>query len=323
MTIARYVKGIRNFIAPYIKRGNILETSQRCCISIGAKEITLLIIDKVGEQTELLATDIIQYEGIENLSFVLSNINQKYLLSAVPLYWLLNPDDYQLFVMDTLPVKEEEFAEALKWRARSLINYPVEQASLDYFNLPGKRGSNTTMMALIAARSGYLEQVVNIAKDTNLNLTTIYIPELAMKNLAAIYETDEKCTAVIYFYDKGTILNISSKQVLYFTRRLNYNSTTAQNANNFEPICLDVLRYFDFFQSQWRLNSPNRIFVISDKDVSEVISALSQHLMLTVESFHIRVPSKGAEPFTELSNQYLLPYGCALREEGTNAPSRS
>lgn len=315
MTITRYVRNIKNFIEPYIKRGNILETSQRCCLNIGAKEITLLIIDKAGDQTELLSTDVIQYDGIDNLSFVLSNVNQKYLLSAVPLYWLLNPEDYQLFVMDTLPVKEEEFTEALRWRARSLLTYPVEQASIDYFNLPAKRGSNTGMMGLVAAKLAYLEQIDKIVKDTNLNLTTIYIPELALRNLAALYETDEKCTAVIYFYDKGTILNITYKKTLYFTRRLNYSSTTAQNANNFEPICLDVLRYFDFFQSQWRLTSPSRIFVISDKDVSEMIDALSQHLMLTVEMFHIKVPTKGKEPFTELAHNYLLPYGCTLREE--------
>jgi MSHA biogenesis protein MshI len=247
---------------------------------------------------------------------VLSDINQRYLLATTPIYWLLSPDDYQLFITDTLPVKKEEFRDALKWRARSLLSYPVEEAMLDYFTLPAKKGTTGPMLALTAVKADLISKVVRVIKKSGLNLTMIYIPELALRNLSSLYETDEKSTGVIYFYNNGAILNITSQKTLYFSRRLNWTSATAALPNNAEQVCLDIMRYFDFFQTQWRMPGPSRIFVAAEeKSVDEIASALSQHLTISVQPFDLKIPDEGNKPEQVIGNPFLLPYGCALCEE--------
>lgn len=315
MLISKYAKEVKRFFEPFFVEKQPVSTTQRCCISLANSEITFIQLNKTQGETELLLSEQLQYDDFNTLPLILTSLVKKHNLQFIPTYWLLPPDDYQLFLIDSLPVEKDEVRDALNWRIRNLINYPIEDAKIDYFKLPPKKTSSENMIGAVAARINNLIKVIDILQKAGLYITTIDIPEFALRNLTAITERDEKSTAFIYFYKQEFILNITRQKTLYFTRRINYQINHDTKEINFELISLEVLRYFDYFQSQWRYPSPSRIYVAGDINSSDLIKKLSEYLLTTVELFPLNNIILNKEKADIIKKKFLLTFGCALREE--------
>lgn len=291
-------------------------TTYRCCISLNSNEITLLYINKTQNSIELIQSDAFHFDNFDSLPLVFSNFAKKHDLESAPIYWLLSPTDYQLTLIDSLPVPKEEFNDALTWRLRNLISYPLNEAVIDSFKFPAKKTSEGGMVGAVTAKTKSLIQIVNLLENIDLNLTAIDIPELAMRNLTALHEDDEKSTAFLYFFDNMLILNITCQKLLYFTRRISLNENNHTSPEAFEKLSLEILRYFDYFQSQWRYPTPGRIYVGAHKKNSEEIAAsLSTYLLLPVEKFPLKHFLLSKDKVDTLEKDYLLQLGCALRED--------
>ncbi len=65
-------------------------------------------------------------------------------------------------------------------------------------------------------------------------------------------------------------------------------SRTADNSIDCEKLSLEILRYFDFFRSQWRLSAPARIFVSKqDDDAATIAKTLSNRLLNAVVPYKL------------------------------------
>lgn len=316
--ITKYANYLQQWIKPFIEKKQPEQTTERCCISISSNEISFIHLNQIQDTTELLLAETFKYEDLDSLPLMFSGFVKTHDLSLIPTYWLLIPEDYQLFLIESLSATPEELNDALKWRIRSLINYPLEEAVIDYFMLPTKKSASNTnpFIAAIAAKAPPLTTTIKILEKCGINLTIIDIPELALRNLSAFYEKDEKSTAFIYFYENIAILNITHKKSLYFTRRINLYVENESIRKDYEQLSLDLLRYFDYFQSQWRYPSPNRIFIASEKsDIENIATSLSKHLLLTVEPFPLNTILVENNLSSLVDKKFLLPIGCALRKD--------
>lgn len=321
MQFEKYTKEFRRLIKPLFPEKQAEINTRRCCVTLHENEISLLYLDNTADGLHLLLTETFKFADMDSLSLVLTGAVKKNGLEHCPTYWLLSPDDYQLLLIESLQVEKTEMRDALTWRIRTLINYPIDEAVIDYFTLPAKKSSpNSPLIAAVSAKSGLLLEKINLFKKCELRINTIDIPELALKNLTSLYEDDEKSTAFIYFYQNTAILNITRQKTLYFTRRLALSSTINATAKEFESIGLDILRYFDYFQSQWRYPSPTRVFVASEQlDSATIAKFLSEYLSLSVQPFSLKTVFPDNSQINSLQQQYLLTLGCAMREEGMHA----
>lgn len=326
MEVAQYTKELRRWLKPLFAPKPLPVTTRRCCIHCSPQSISLLHFNKTQDAIESLYIETLPYSDLKELGSALQEIVKKHDLHLIPTYWLLSPENYQLFLIESLPVEPKEFHDALNWRIRSLINYPLEEAVVDYFTLPNKKGSSArgAMIGAVVANINQLKIITECFTASGLCLTTIDIPELAMRNLSALYEDDEKSTAFIYFYEDKAILNITKQKILYFTRSINLTLNTTTNQKNYELISLDILRYFDYYQSQWRNPSPHRIFIGTEKDNAETIAkSLSEHLLLTAEPYALKLSLANKDELHMLENKHLLMTGCALRDGKQNATTRN
>jgi MSHA biogenesis protein MshI len=315
--LEKYTKELQRWIEPFFKQKQPDLTTERCAFNIIGNHIIFLHVNYVENAIDICRYESLHFEDLEHLPLVLAGIVKKYQLENIPTYWLLTSEDYQLFLIETLPVAKDELREALNWRVRSLINYPIEEAVIDYFLIPGKKTApNQPMVAAITAKAPHLEVTLNLLDKCNLHLTTIDIPELALRNLTALYENDEKTTAMLYFQDNTVILNISREKTLYFTRRIPFASTVTNTTNQYETLSLDILRYFDYFQSQWRHPAPTRVFAAAAKgNTAEIAKSLSDYLLVTVEPYAIKNVLLPDNKKAVFESTYLLTLGCALRGE--------
>lgn len=134
----------------------------------------------------------------------------------------------------------------------------------------------------------------------------------------------KKSTGMLYFFENIALLNITRTKTLYFTRRINLMRDPENPMKEYEQLSLDILRYFDYFQSQWRLPSPTRIFVSSEiKDIAILAKNLSEFLSLTVEPYSLAPIFAGQPNKPLLEKKYLLALGAALRQENIDAQSRN
>lgn len=323
--ITEYTKKIKNWLDPFLIEEPPL-TTKRCCIQISSKRLSCLYINKTSEVVELLSTTSVEITDLDSLSLILPTITKQNDLKNSPVYWLLAPEDYQLFLIETLPVHQEEFEQALRWRIRSLISFPIEEAIIDHFFLPPKKNTANPMVAAVVSRKNNFQPMIDLFNQINLNLKIITIPELALCHLTTLYENDERSTAMLYFHQNMVILNITREKTLYFTYRLNWNNSANPVNADYEQLTLDIMRYFDYFQGQWRHPSPSRVFIISEQlDDEKIATALSEHLLMPVERY---VPQSSPvltvqEKCSQLERTFLLPFGCALSEEKIYATPKS
>ncbi len=328
MDLSTYTKQLtdklRMLAKSYLKEEESLSATERCCISFKEHELSILTLSRATGINQILNHQTIHFDDLKSLALILRGLAEKNDLSQTPIYWMLDLEDYQINLIESLPVPADEIQTALSWRIRSLINYPIDEAVLEYFQLPAKKSTqNTPFIGAVTAKKALLQPVISLLKDVGLHLVTIDIPELAMLNLAAIYETDEKCTAFVYFFKNIAILNISSQKILYFTRRINIPSST-DGVMDYEKLSLEILRYFDFFRSQWRLSSPTRIFASTESgDINLIAKALSERLLNTVSPYTLSEPTLSDSLKSEVESKYLLNYGCLLRKDDANATARN
>ncbi len=327
MELATYTKQltnkIKNLAHSYMKTEEELSTTQRCCMSISNNELSLACTNHYPNSDEILFLDKLKFDDKKSLTLILSGVAERHQLALTPIYWLLNPEDYQINLIESMPVPKNEFQTALNWRIRSLIDYPIDEAALESFELPAKKNSaNTPLIAAVTARRTQLNEIVSLVKNASLHLVTIDIPELALLTLAALHENDEKTTAFLYFYERIVILNISCQKVLYFTRRIPI-ITSADSTIDYEKLSLEILRYFDFFRSQWRLASPTRIFAFSESGNTPIIAkAMTERLLNNVEAYTLPSTTLTQENKDKITTQYLLDYGCLLRKDSGNVTTR-
>lgn len=319
--ITEFATKLLDRVRPYIEEQKPEPTTHRCCISLEDNHVTIIHINKLEDTTEILLTESLHYDHLDNLSLVLSGLVSQYELEGMPMYWLLSQEAYQFFLIESLPVPKEEFLDALNWRIKSLIAFPVEDAAIDYFNLPPKKASATSsMLAVAIAKKSYLKPYIDIFKQCGLRLEAIDIPELALRNLSAAYETDEKNTAFLYFHNNDVLMNITSEKKLYFSRRLSIEKSSESASRDYETLSLEIMRYLDYFQSQWRRPMPSRVFVGSEREnTKEIAEILSKNLLITVEPYSIKSVLADKNKLHLLEKKYLLTLGCAMREDINSA----
>lgn len=323
--IATHLDTMRQRIQNIFKRQRTkITTPNRACLYQSETHLSFLAIDATTLPYKILDVENDKLEGTSAYHLIKVFVKDAG-LHGTPLSLLLHPTEYEILLLEALPIPKDELKEALTWRVRSLVSYAPEDILLDYIQLPGKKNApDSPLIAAIVSSSKKISNKINQLKDCGLLLKVIDIPELAMRNLTIPYENDEKSSAFIYFFKKLVILNITRQKQLFFTRRVTLPKTELTE-NDYEQIGLEILRYFDYYQSQWRFPTPTRIFIASEMNNAEKIALiLSDSLMNPVIPYKIpeNMFNSGSEEHRGVKEQQnieknLLALGGLLR--GDNA----
>ena len=305
------IKEATHLYARFTHKTNFIATPQLCCIHLHSNTISLASISRKSGQPDLLLCDISSYQKEEDFSTALALLVKKNHLENVPCSLLLNSEQYQLLQIEALPVTPAEFQAAIRWKIKDLIHIPLNDAVIDHFPMPLQKTANPQkMMTVVVASLNYLQKISDKIKTCGLNLTTIDIPELGLRNIAGLYERDEKSTALIYLQENQNQLLITRQKNVYFSRRLEAGLET-----NLDKLALEVQRSFDYYQSQWRQPPPaNVVFATTSLDL---VKDLSQRLTTPVEILDLAQQMTVLQKLDlQQQTNYLLAIGGALRENG-------
>lgn len=170
---------------------------------------------------------------------------------------LIEAADYSLVLVDTPEVPPAELRAAMRWRVKELIDFHIDDAVIDVFDVPAGDGRATRRMYAVAARSERVQRVVAAAKTAGLALDVIDIPEFALRNLAVRLPEDEVGVALIHFDARHGLVTITRRGALYFSRRLDCGRERLQEhgpaltpalEGTLDALTIEIQRSLDFYE---------------------------------------------------------------------------
>jgi|WetSurMetagenome_2_1015567.scaffolds.fasta_scaffold02718_10 MSHA biogenesis protein MshI len=240
---------------------------------------------------------------------------------------LLGHGQYQLLQVDapdnatTLP--REELRESLRWRVKEMVDFPVDQAGIDVLDIPVPGGRTPQLFVVLAGREAQQARV-RLFQDAKAPLAAIDIPELAQRNLAALFEEANRGLALVSFdtCDKaGGLLTVSYQGELIMTRHLDVSGPELASANAeglHERVLLDIQRSLDNFDRNYSSITLNRLLIGPLPGGDAFASYLGTNLSLPVsranlgEVLDLSAVPRLAELQVQAESWFAL--GAALRE---------
>jgi MSHA biogenesis protein MshI len=136
---------------------------------------------------------------------------------------LLKPDQYQILLVEAPAVKPEELKSAVRWRIKDMLDYHVDDATIDVLDVPAPQGAaaqRTHYMYTVVAKNETIRATVERFNAAGIPLSVIDIPDTAQRNLAARLEADNRAVMALTFDSYGGLITVSFAGELYLSRRL-------------------------------------------------------------------------------------------------------
>lgn len=240
-------------------------------------------------------------------------------LTNVVCNFVVSAGNYQLLLGEAPKVPPEELAEALRWRIKDLITYPISDAVLDAFLLPedSARGATRMAYAVVSQRSTIV-QILAQVKAAQLVLNAIDIPELVLRNLANSCCDTKRGIALVKLGRGGGSLQIIRDGELYLSRQfsLAYNAGLLDELPA-ESLALELQRSLDYFERQMRQSPPAHIYIFGENVTSDKLTAdIRNNLAVQIDMLNLESGlqlGSDVQPHT-LSLCYHA-IGAALRED--------
>jgi MSHA biogenesis protein MshI len=234
---------------------------------------------------------------------------------------LLPAGQYQLLQIEAPAVAAEELRNAVRWKIKDMVDFPVEDAGIDC--LPPVAGARAGQIYAVAAGRSVLQSWVRLFQDAKAPLAAIDIPELAQRNVAALFEDKNRGLALLAFDEGGGRLTFTYQGELYFSRHIDVapgEMAAAESGVLFERVLLDVQRTLDNVDRSYSAIPISRLLVSPPPGAAKFVDYLRENLYQPVETLdfakHIDIANVPALANPAAQGQALLAIGAALREGG-------
>jgi hypothetical protein len=200
---------------------------------------------------------------------------------------------YRLVTSDVPDVPREEWCDAMRWRLKDQIDFPVDDALIDILGVPQDTQLRQTspVMAFVAQRAEYNRMALT-ADDLGLGWSAIEVPESALRNLSALAETEDQAHALMVFGESYGMLVITYRGELLMTRNIEVaisavtGSVEARGAA-LGRAALEVLRTLDTFERMHSQVTLAGLSVVPPEGGEEVLEVLADLVYVPVKGFEL------------------------------------
>jgi MSHA biogenesis protein MshI len=203
---------------------------------------------------------------------------------------LLSPGSYQFLQTEAPDVPKEEMREALRWQVKDMVDFPVDQATLDMLEIPqSPSGGSRRMAYVVISRNEQLLPLITHFRQADVGLAAIDIPEMAQRNLAALCELDDRGLALLSFDESGGLLTFTAKGELYMVRRVEVGLKQLVSADDerrqqlLDRIGLELQRSLDNFDRQFSFIPVSRLLLAPGPAAVMLQNFLGDYLGMPVD----------------------------------------
>lgn len=291
-------------------------------IRIGERIDLAHVIRSAGKLPEIRISESFQIDGTPRDA--LARLAQHKGLKRFRCASLLGESQYRVAQLEAPAVPPEERVQALRWRLKDMVDFPVDAASVAVADIPAEGSRQPSVFAIVAPREVIAERMA-LFHEARVPLEAIDIPEMAVRNVAALFEEPNRGLAFLALNSGESLLTITYAGELYLSRRIEVSSQALADADEerrqqmLERLALELQRTLDNFDRQYGFISVSRLLVCSEFDCADTVSGLAHNLYLPVQVADLaQVAEFTAVPelrSVERQAQCLLAIGAALRSE--------
>jgi MSHA biogenesis protein MshI len=240
---------------------------------------------------------------------------------------MLRPGEYDLLLVEAPNVPRAEMKSALRWKVKDLVDYPIDNATIDFLDIPTEDGAaagRTQQLYAVLARNDVIQARIQKFHDAGIALAVIDIPETAQRNIAALYEDQDRGVALAYFGSDWGLLTISRRGELYFSRRLDFGvealAADEEEADGpLDRVALEIQRTLDHFERQFRHVAVNKVLVAPTGTPTRLREVLQARFEMPVQHIDLGdvLAFHGAAADANTQWRLFHHFGAALRDTPT------
>jgi MSHA biogenesis protein MshI len=237
---------------------------------------------------------------------------------------LLAPGQYQMQLVEAPNVPAPERKAAVRWKLKDLLDYPVDQATIDVVDVPpGRSGARAHYVYAVSARNEQIAARMKLFHDARMPLAAIDVPEMAQRNVARLFEEPGRGLAMLVFGEYGGMLTFTCDGELYLARQtdISLSQLTSLSGSTrdqvMERMVLELQRSLDHFDRQFSDVTLSRLLLAPLPPELGVQEYLADNLYVPVQTFDLAevVDLPGAPELRQPERQpfRLHVLGAALR----------
>lgn len=266
----------------------------------------------------------------------LERLSREFKLARYHCSTLLRAGEYDLLMVEAPNVPRGELKSALRWKVKDMVDYKIEDATLDVLDIPpgeqtGGDGPGHHVLAVLA-RNEVISARVRQFEQARIPLSAIDIQETAQRNIATLYEENGQGVLLLYFGRDWGLLTISHGGELYLARRLDMGVEQliaheskggglriAQEGEGDEPlerVALEIQRTLDHFERQFGHVAVGKLLLAPTGQATRLPGTLRTRFTIPVQQLDLRaVLAFGHAPPDEHTQWRLFHhFGAALRD---------
>jgi len=241
-------------------------------------------------------------------------------------------DTYSLLLVEAPEVPPEELRAAVRWKIQDYIDFHVDDAVIDVFDVPAHKGAGKPrLMYAVAARLPMVRERAELVQDADLDLAVVDIVELAQRNIAAQLPEDASGVALLSLSDTSGLITLTRQATLYLARRLETGvrafdelrpQDTGERLNGalqswLDTLVVEVQRSLDYYESNFAQPAIANLVVAPFEGWGEPMTRyLAEQLGIAVRVLDLNRLVDCAQPLeAEVQARCLPAIGAALRRE--------
>jgi MSHA biogenesis protein MshI len=244
-------------------------------------------------------------------------------LPRMPVSGVLQPGDYQLALVEAPDVPPAELRAAMRWRLKDAIDFRVEEAVIDVFEVPAQsRGGQGRMMYAVAARRTVVDRIGTALAATQA-FDVVDVPELCLRNLVGLMPAAAAGVALLHLGELSASVIIVRGKTFYFARQMDLQATLhidsagAGAPVNSANVVLELQRSLDYYERHFDQPPITNLLISPGGPRAEALAAdLVKETGFKVTALDLNSALRCATPISvEVQSRCLLAVGAALREE--------
>lgn len=293
-------------------------------ICVTANGVHFAHIKLMGSKAQVLVCAYHELNGVT--SAALEKLRKDLRIADYQFTTLLAPGEYQMLLLDAPNVHADEMKSAIRWRIKDSLNYLIDDATIDVLKIPANKdaGERPQSLYAVAVPNNTVRKIESLFEKARIELNVIDIPEMAQRNIAALFEEDGRGLALLAFDDSGGLLTFTSGGELYLARRIEITLAQLQDGDesvrqqNLERLELELQRSMDYFGRQYSHISLARLLISAPEQLG-LVSLLAHSMDLPVEQLDLAqvfdIRTVPALRDSEFAARAFFPLGAALRHE--------
>ena len=262
-------------------------------------------------------------------------------LEGRSIYTTLLTSDYDLEMVEKPEVAENELCQAVRWKIKDSLSFDIDNAIVDVFEIPNlKERGRTPLVYVAAADKNLLKQRVQLLEEQSLQVESIDIAELGMRNIAALLPEDQQGVAFLKLEETKGLMTLTQDSSLYLTRTIDvgFSALAEQNTilgddsevhglaleegmppeqqRTLNGIVLEVQRSLDYYESHFAKPSINSLVLAPlPFEIPGVVKHLASALGLQVRMLDLNAVIDMKSPMSqEMQSNCFFAIGAALKE---------